>query len=571
MARQTTPSPFDLLVEFEDRVDGQRAKALTNIGLGMTSIGVTWLFFLLVAWLINTNQPLPQPLTAPMTYIGPVLSLAIYQTARRGQLSVASGLFITQTILLAITLVGATGLHLSNVILFTMPIAAAGGLLRRGGVVLTTVIMIVIVIIYAIGQRQNPEVLTFSPSDTVVGDLVIVVLTLVIDTALLYVFAGWAPLVAADSQRDVIALQRVAAFGASLDIDDENRLMAQGLSFARVELKFSFAQVFLSGVNGLLDERVRLIPGGTDRVERAPLTSLPEASAIREAATVRRSLRVTRADSYLRRTHFLPTSVCGALLPLVYNDTLLGVLDVQHEAIEFIPDYQMLTLQTLADNLAATIATVRQSVALKTTVRQQEETAQALRVRLQELTLGARRTAQRTGRRIAGYDLANDGQLIPSTDLPSALRAALDSSELQVVSDGEQRIIRLPISLRDEQLGVMSFTLPADRPLTERQIETAKIIANRLALALENRRLADQTRAQIERERIASEVATDLTRANDVDSVLLVAVEKFREALGAVNSRITVQPFTPPPSEAPVSQASPAPAAAPQPLEDNAR
>jgi GAF domain-containing protein len=261
--------------------------------------------------------------------------------------------------------------------------------------------------------------------------------------------------------------------------------------------------------------------------------------------------------------------LCGAVLPLVYNDNLLGVLDVQHEAVDFIPDYQLLTLQTLADNLAATLITVRQSLALKTTVRQQEETAQALRIRLQELTSGSRRSAQRTGQRIAGYDLAPDGQLVLSTDMPDSLRAALESGELQVITEGEHRIIRLPVTLRDEQLGVMSFTLPSNKALTERQIEMAKIVANRLALALENKRLADQTRAQIDRERIASGVANRLISATDVDSVLTIAVENFREALGAINSRITVQPFTSSQQEKPAEVGQIA-QPQPQPVEDQA-
>lgn len=546
MAQRAAPQgPLSLLVEFEDRVDSQRARGLTNIGFFLTISGVLWLVAQIAFQLLNPAGSLPDGFFYVISYVGPVLSFTIYQAARRGQLGLASAAFIVETMLLAVTLVGGS-LYMSNVVLFSIPIAAAGGLLRRPGVVITTIAMIIIIIIYAIGQRQNAEPISLDPSNSVGYDLSVIVLTLIIDASLLYGFAGWAPLVAADAQRDVLSLQRVAAFGASLDIDDENRLLGQALNFTRTELKFSFAQVYLAGTSGYLDERVRVIPGGQNRIERGSFSGLPEVSAVREAATVRRTLRVTRADSYLRRTHFLPTTLCGAVLPLVYDDNLLGVLDVQHEAVEFIPDYQLLTLQTLADNLAATLITVRQSLALKTTVRQQEETAQALRIRLQELTSGSRRTAQRTGQRIAGYDLTGDGQLVPSTDMPETLRAARDSSELQVITEGNQRIIRLPISLRDEQLGVMSFTLPEDKPLTERQIEMAKIVANRLALALENKRLSEQTRAQIERERIASDVASRLISATDVDSVLSVAVENFREVLGAINSRITVQPFTPP-------------------------
>lgn len=566
--RAISQGPLSLLVEFEDRVDSHHASRLTVIGFVMAILGLIWLVTLIFSLVLNPTGGINSGFFYVVTYAGPILSFITYSTARRGLLGWAAFAFIAQLTLLSVTLVGGS-LHVSNVILFTIPIAAAGGLLRRTGLVLTTMLVFVVLVIYAIGQRQSLETVAIDPSQTVLNDLFVVALALIIDAVLLYIFAGWGPMVAADAQRDVLSLQRVAAFGASLDIDDENRLMGQALNFTRTELKFSFAQIYLAGVSGYLDERVRVIPGGQNRIERGTFTGLPEVSVVRESATVRRTLRVTRADSYLRRTHFLPTTLCGAVLPLVYNDNLLGVMDVQHEAIDYIPDYQLLTLQTLADNLAATLVTVRQSLALKTTVRQQEETAQALRARLQELTYGSRRTAQRGGQRIAGYDLGADGQLIPSADMPDALRATLESSELQVITEGEQRIIRLPISLRDEQLGVMSFTLPSDKPLTERQIEMARIVANRLALALENKRLAEQTRAQIERERIASDVSSRLISATDVDSVLSVAVENFREVLGAINSQITVQPFTPPTLDKP-SGAEQTGHVQPEPVEEQA-
>lgn len=559
--REASPGWLTMVAEFEDRVDQQRASSIMVISFFLAVIGVIWLIILGVSYLINPGQGIIAPVTYIATYYVPIMGFFCWSMARQGRLGIATAGFVSQTILIPLTFVDFNALYLSNVILFTIPVAAAGGLLRRSGVAITTIIMMVIAVVFSVGQRQAGAPMTINPAETVLADLAVVLVTLAVDAALLYGFAGWPALVAADAQRDVLALQRVAAFGASLDIDNEERLMGQALSFVRTELKFSFAQIYLTGTGSALEERVRLIPGGKNRIERGPASGLPEASAVREAATVRRTLRVSRADSYLRRTHFLPTTVTGALLPLVYGENLLGVMDVQHEAVDFIPDYQLLTLQTLADNLAATLVTVRQSLALKTTVRQQEETALALRTRLQELTSGSRRTGQRAGQRIAGYDIDGRGQLVPSTDMSETLRAGLESSGLQVVSQGDQRVVRLPISLRDEQLGVMSFTLPNDKPLTERQLETARVVANRLALALENKRLVEQTRAQIERERIASDVSSRLISATDVDSVLSVAVENFREVLGAVNSRITVQPFTAPADRDKLPQAQPVPAA----------
>jgi GAF domain-containing protein/uncharacterized integral membrane protein len=542
--QQSSRGLLSLLTEYEDRIDQQRASGLTVIGFVLFLLSLGWLALALVSVATAPEAQMAGMARYAITYLAPALSLATWWTARRGFLGTSAAIFVGLLGLFALTVMGGN-LSFSSVALLTIPMAAAGGLMRRPGIAITAVLLVLMTVIFAIAQRQNVETIVIDPAQQVATDLIVILVTLIVDGALLVTFAGWAPMVASDAQRDVHALQRVAAFGATLDINNEDRLLAQALSFARNEMKFTFAQFFLIGQTGTLDERIRMAMGGKERVERAILTSLPETGAVRESAQSRRVVRVDRTDTFIRRTHFLPTTVTGALLPLVYNEQLLGILDVQHEAIPAIPDYQLLTLQTLADNVAATLSTVRQSVSLKTTVRQQEETAQALRARLSELTAGGRR-GQRSGSRLAGYNVNNDGTLVPATDMPADLRPALESAELQVEQDGSQRVVRLPISLGDETLGVMSFTVPGNRPLNERQLETAKVVANRLALALENKRLIEQTRAQAERERLASDVANSLISATDVDSVLSVAVESFREVLGAVNSRIHVQPFQQP-------------------------
>ncbi|KXK51003.1 MAG: hypothetical protein UZ13_02096 [Chloroflexi bacterium OLB13] len=69
---------------------------------------------------------------------------------------------------------------------------------------------------------------------------------------------------------------------------------------------------------------------------------------------------------------------------------------------------------------------------------------------------------------------------------------------------------------------------------------------------------------------MASGVANRLISATDVDSVLSTAVESFREVLGAVNSRIHVQPFQQ--QALPMRSEPPAPTEViPSPLSDTER
>jgi GAF domain-containing protein len=148
------------------------------------------------------------------------------------------------------------------------------------------------------------------------------------------------------------------------------------------------------------------------------------------------------------------------------------------------------------------------------------------------------------GQTAIGYNIERDNQATPiaATDLPESLHTTLASGTLQVEIRGDEQVINVPITFRDQTLGAMSFAVPKDQPISDRQIEMAQIVSQRLALALENTRLFEQSQAQAIRERKASEINTALIGATDVRAVLDLAAESFNEALGAIHTRIYIQP-----------------------------
>ena len=69
-----------------------------------------------------------------------------------------------------------------------------------------------------------------------------------------------------------------------------------------------------------------------------------------------------------------------------------------------------------------------------------------------------------------------------------------------------------------------------------------RTVANRLGVALESNRLLEQTQAQAQRERKASEIGGLLLSETDMEAVLELAVDNFNEALGAVHTRVYLEP-----------------------------
>jgi GAF domain-containing protein len=100
----------------------------------------------------------------------------------------------------------------------------------------------------------------------------------------------------------------------------------------------------------------------------------------------------------------------------------------------------------------------------------------------------------------------------------------------------------VPITLRDQVLGALTFAIPADRSISERQVDMLRTVANRLAVALESNRLLEQTQAQAQRERKANEIGSVLLSETDLEAVVSLAAENFNEALGAIHTRVYLEP-----------------------------
>ena len=91
----------------------------------------------------------------------------------------------------------------------------------------------------------------------------------------------------------------------------------------------------------------------------------------------------------------------------------------------------------------------------------------------------------------------------------------------------------------------MSFAVPENYVIGDRQKDMVRIVAQRLALALENARLIEQSRAQAEREHTASEVSNLLIGQQDLNALLDVAAESFNERLIDDRNRVMAARIAP--------------------------
>lgn len=536
---------FSVRYPYISQLDQRRAATLLVLN--------TLLLIISLAWLVIIHVP---NLTIQVesfgyfvAYMTPLLCVLIYSLVQRGQLQAASWFFLSVFVLGTVPAIQ-QGFHNIGMLTLLLPIITAGTLLNQRAIVLTTLLVFVIIAIAAYLQTFNAQQVVIIPAQQLPTDVIIAVTLTLVCALLLFAFNGFTKAVAETTLESLRDLKQVNRFLARTEDDDEARMLSEALNFVRETLGYSFAQIFLTDNTGRIDRRVRIGFGITTQSDGLEVVTVGDASALNEAALTRQPVIVSLEQAPLRRAHFLPGTFDAVALPVVYDERVVGVLDVQSAAQTGFSDDEIEVLQALVVGLAAVITRLRMIHTLRASLRQYQEENAALRLRLQTLRQAEQQTSaswnayfQQRGIQMLGFNLeGSEGRIVPANDLPATLREVIESGQHHVQPAGDYKIVSIPISLRGETLGAMSFELPKDRPLTEKQIYTARIIAERLALALENRRLFEQTQAAANLERKASTATNLLLSATDVEAVMNIAVQSFNEALGAIHTSIHVQP-----------------------------
>ncbi len=438
----------------------------------------------------------------------------------------------------------------TDALLLLLPLIFAAVFLNRSGLLAVGGVMFIAVIYIAIVQNFSQTRVVVDYAGAVPDDLAVLLIGLGLTLLLLWLFGSTGERLASkDLERDE-RIRHLRNLRSELSKAlSENAMMVTVSDTLVGDMKYAYMQVHLNDTAGRLNTYVRTGIGTRFSIRR---TDLPLESIIRVANRDQRLVIATQDSLYEERSHLLPSITYGIALPLIVEATSLGVLDVQSDAVVNPFDEQEIAiLEIIASDLAQWVARQREKEALEARVAEREESNTALEQQVARLrhqidqSLGSDwlNYLDSRGQHAIGFDmLASRKALTPAIDLPEHLRPAMMRGEIVIVTQDNEQIVSVPIKQRDEVLGAMSFGLPLQTKLTDRQIEMAYQVANRLATALDNARLVEQTQAQARRERKTSEVATMLLGQQEINTLLDTAAQSFNEALGAIYTRIHVNP-----------------------------
>ncbi len=145
--------------------------------------------------------------------------------------------------------------------------------------------------------------------------------------------------------------------------------------------------------------------------------------------------------------------------------------------------------------------------------------------------------------------VAQDGVLVAQASTEDEAKAASDWTALQrhvmvtgqVAKDmlGAKVAFAVPVKLRGEVIGAVEWLVEAGQ-FSQDLVQIAEELVNRLALAVDNAQLFEQSQRMIDRERMVNEITQKLTTQTDVRQILQVAVRELGQALGTPETQISL-------------------------------
>ena len=217
----------------------------------------------------------------------------------------------------------------------------------------------------------------------------------------------------------------------------------------------------------------------------------------------------------------LPETRSEIALPLLVQDQVIGVLDVQSKETGAFDEDDITILQTLADQLALALHNAR-------LFQQTREDVEALKKAYGESSYQSWLQTTREARQL-GYAYRGD-VLSPAGDVWRE-EMALAATEARVaVSPDDPRTVAIPIRFRGHVIGVLDAS--KDDLWTKPEIALLEVLSEQLGLALDSARLYQESRLRAAREQTVSEISARIRETLDLEMVLKVAADELRNVLG---------------------------------------
>lgn len=235
------------------------------------------------------------------------------------------------------------------------------------------------------------------------------------------------------------------------------------------------------------------------------------------------------ADAVYFNNPDLPDTHSEMALPLRSGNKIIGALDVQSTEVGAFTNEDVQTLSLLADQVSLAIENAR-------LFEDSNRTLADLQTIMRQST---RETWKRLPEQhnVIGYRYNSMG----STPITETVKPADPQTGKGKAEGDDAGSHVIPIELRGEVIGSLLVQSPSGDAWNDDERDLIKAVAERVALAAENARLFDETTQRAERERLVSEITGKIRSHNDPKTMIEIAVNELRNALGVTHVEVIPQ------------------------------
>lgn len=331
-----------------------------------------------------------------------------------------------------------------------------------------------------------------------------------------------------ETQKRAAELATVAEVGAAITtIRDVNELLQQVVDLTKERFNLYHAHIYL-----LDNDNLVLTSGageiGRQMVAESHAIALDKKHAlIALAARRQQSIIVNNvADNSDFLAHpLLPDTKAEMAIPIIVENTVLGVLDVQASQINRFNDDDIRTKSTLAAQIGVALQNARSFARSEQAVQELEDITRQLRREGWESYM---KTAQIDH---LGFEFSQN-RLLPFKATKPQKKKTKES-----VAERVNQLER-PLLIHGESIG--NLTLLEPELLTDDAQDIMTAVAERLSAHIENLRLTEQTQRALSETEIQSrrlvvlnEISTELSNATHFTEVYHIAVTRTAELLNA--------------------------------------
>lgn len=221
------------------------------------------------------------------------------------------------------------------------------------------------------------------------------------------------------------------------------------------------------------------------------------------------------ADTVFFDNPELPDTRSEIAVPLIVQNKLIGVLDVQSTEAQAFNQDDVDLFQTLADQIAIAIENARLLTESQLLIERMETLSKESDYQNWRNQLATKRL---------GYHYSQTG---------------IQPLERDVPAHNETNTLVTPILFRGQKIGKITLQRKANQPAwTNRERQVTNEIAIQTALALDNARLIQQTRESAAREQTVAKISSQIRETLDLETVLRTAAQELQRAFNLQEAEV---------------------------------